>query len=252
MHNSAATVIKTLDYALFACDQNGYQHWVFILDDFSAPDQVAQVREHIDGRSNVMLVSVAEQFPEIERNPNLGLILNACLNQVALDVDYYLNLESDVYINEYTIPKLIESIERTGAPAACPIQFTPGREGYDFIFWGAGIIELNRLPDIFKTEQRPKWCNIGCLLIRGDVARDRRVRSDHEQFKLWCVDQDFVCQMAQLYGRPVYNPEASVVHVGRQSTRENYPDGYGWLVPEAVQRCDTKWADYIRGGLFAQ
>lgn len=247
MHNSAATVIETVFRAVASCEMLGIDYWILVVDDWSNPNAVAQVRQYIETNPKISLVRVADQFPETQVNPNLGLIVNACLDQVASDTDYYLNLESDVFLEPTTLKELLCGLDAVpDAPCVCPRQVTLGGQ-HDFIFWGSGI--MPELPEMLQKMQRPKWCNLGCLLIRGDVARNRKARVDSSLFNLFCVDGDLTCTIAQLYGRPLYWPGAVVTHVGRQSTREGQIGGH--TAHGAVARFDAKWTHYLAGGLFA-
>lgn len=256
MHNAGDCVIEALSSVFsFPSTRNGgeIQFWALVIDDFSSPDEVQKVRDWIaqsPWSKQISFVSLADQFPDLTSNPNLGLILNACLDQVALDTDYYLNLESDVQLQPSTLYTMLSYMEdMQDIPMTFPLYFAPdGR--IDFVYYGAGMLEPNADLGRFNNFCRPKWCNLGCLLIRGDVARDRRCRVEHEKFNLWCVDQDYTCQVAQHYGRPLFLPNARVLHKGRQSTREGEAGGYGHLVPQAVAQCDAKWASYLAGGLF--
>jgi hypothetical protein len=255
MHNAGACVVEAIKRIDSEMNLNAAIYKLLLINDWSTPEEMQKVRDFLmDNPRFQQIVKMGhsvELFPG-SPSPNLGKILNYCLDQMPEDYDYYLNLESDVYLQHGCLWHLMEAMRTTGAPMACPIQATPDGIGYDFIFWGAGIIEGHVFREsqqfrVLQSQQRPKWCNLGCLLVRGDVARDFRVRVD-EQFNLFCVDQDYTSTVAQAYGRPVYEPKARVVHVGRQSTREGQPGGH--RADDAVRRIDQKWAGYIQGGLF--
>lgn len=222
-----------------------------VVDDHSSVGELQILRGCQESNTaDCTIVSLAEEFPHLGSNPNLGFILNFCLSQVALDTDFYLNVESDVFLQPDTLIKLISECNTHSAPLACPTQSDASGENADFVFWGMGHIPWAHVPHELQTVCRPRWCNLGCLLVRGDVARDVRMRCDDQQFKLFCVDQDYTSTVAQKYGRPVFVPSARVVHMGRQSTREFEPGGYGHLAQSAVARIHAKWGNYAQGSLL--
>lgn len=260
MHNAATCVIEALIHAAAALDAVGADWGIQIVDDNSDPAELQRVRDYLfnDPTTDPLLagnvtISRGDLLWPSSPAPNLGKILNHCLTQVPPEADYYLNIESDVYLGTDTLRLLMEAMNETGAPMACPSQRTPTGD-FDFIFWGAGIVTGDQLSTVHQLQplmfrQRPKWCNLGCLLVRGDVARSTFAKVD-EQFTLFCVDQDYTSTVAQMFGRPVYEPKAIVTHVGRQSTREGQPGGH--TADDAVRRVDQKWAAYLAGGLFGQ
>jgi len=260
MHNAADCVIKTLEHAAAALQAVGAYWCIQIVDDNSDPAELQKVRDYLFNNpnvdrllaGNVSIAQAALLWPGSPA-PNLGRALNWCLKRVGPEIDYYLNIESDVYLQHDAVWNLIQAMEETGAPMACPRQLAYEHPGcYDFIFWVAGIISAEALeanPGFapLRSQSRPKWCNLGCLMVRGNVARSTFARVD-EQFTLFCVDQDYTSTVAQMFGRPVYEPKAIVTHVGRQSTREGQPGGH--TAHDAVLRINAKWSEYLSGGLF--
>lgn len=254
MHNAAYCVIAAIEHVKDAMQAIGAEWQLVVIDDNSDQAELDRVYTYLcrnRGFQTSAIIKGDTLWPTPA--PNLGRALNYCLNLVGTDADYYLNLESDIYLQPDCLHNLIVAMQETGAPMACPAQLAFNQPGfYDFIFWGGGIIsatQLSTVPQLqpLMFQQRPKWCNLGCLLVRGDVARNRQIRVD-EQFELFCVDQDYTSTVAQVYGRPVYEPRAIVTHVGRQSTREGQPGGH--TADDAVRRINQKWAAYLAGGLF--
>lgn len=250
VHNAADCAIEAIRRAKLSLNAAGADWQMLIVDDWSRPEEHEKLRAAVEGNTRISLGT--SQALGFGPNPNLGRILNYALDSMPEDCGWFWHIESDVMAHEDTLGKLLEGLCRVpDAPLAVPMQFSPDGRA-DFIFWGAGIVTKEQLSTVRQLQplmfpQRPRWTNLGCVLLRGNVARDSRCRGD-EQFQLFCTDGDWSATVAQHHGRPLYWPEAVVTHLGRQSTREGQPDGY--TAHDAVRRFDTKWAGYLAGGLF--
>lgn len=246
VHGNPELVLNSLHNAKIACDSIHAAPRFIIANDFSDPADIAQIQKGAKSKKyNLHIIDLHNYTPG--PNPNLALAVGLLLDSVAPNADLYLNMESDVLLHPATLLRLLIGMEETGCSWAFPMQLTPGGDG-DFVFWGVGTIPYGEIPPILEKTGRPKWCNLGCLLMRGDMARDQSIRPD-PVFKLFCVDTDYTAALAQKYTRPLYWPNAKVTHIGRQSSKEGQGI-YDHLLAPAVRAVDTKWAHYLPGGPF--
>jgi GT2 family glycosyltransferase len=246
MHGAAASVERALTFASRALDNIDAHYRFTIANDFSPPVEIDRIIAFASTlKAPVRFIHLADHVPG--PNPNLAVAVSLLLDNVGTDADYYLNLESDVMLQPYTLGALMHGMAEHDLPWAFPMQLSPDGKS-DFVFWAAGLIPQNKLPPILARPGRPKWCNLGCLLMEGWMARDRDVRPD-PILKLWAVDTDYTSNLAQTYGRPLYWPDAKVTHEGRQSSKEG-TGKYDYLLGPAVRYVDAKWAHYLPGGPF--
>jgi GT2 family glycosyltransferase len=174
--------------------------------------------------------------------------VNWLLDHVSEDADYYLNLESDVFVNPKVLDVMVSRIRDT--PDICmvfPKQVTVDRQYADFHFCQRGYIPVNEMPDDLTKDRYFNWTHFGCIMIRGEDARNPQIRVD-ERFKLFCSDQDFSLRIRQITGKHIlYTPEGHVMHVGHASSMEGQrpnPD------PECFKRIDGKWGNFmVQAGL---
>jgi hypothetical protein len=248
VHNNLPQAIETIGAAVDSCVLAGLDWKVAVTDDKSRVDE--QWNEFNAFMKGLGLAGRIVSRQRFCTNPNLGRILNRHLTLAHEDgFDYYLNVESDVFCRPGTVNSLLAAMRVHEAPVATCLQLTPGHR-LDLHYYGKGIIDQDDPQAQFWYQNlRPKWCNLGCLLVGRDVIVDRRCRVD-EKFVLWCVDGDFTAQVAQHHGRPLLTCETRVVHHGNKSTLEGSAGTYNHLIKPAVEYFDSKWADYLAGGLF--
>lgn len=249
VHGNWEITQRALTKAITSALHAGMTPTVSLWDDNSPDNRVTSPENRVDFGGFVD--KYIEHWHRSETNPNLGEALNWHISHIG-DADYYLNLETDVFLEPPTIRVLAQNIG--DSPAAGPLQVTwvpQGPKVADFRYYGAGFIPLDELAKYGVDKKRfVKWSNIGCLLIKGAVVRDPDIYSKSDIFKLWCVDTDFGARITRKYGPMVFCPDAKVEHVGQQSTKESTDGPYNHLLADAVKSVHAEHGVYLRGDVF--
>lgn len=152
-------------------------------------------------------------------NPNLSKILNHALDSMPKDADYFLFVESDVFLQEDCIHKLVKA--HGGNPKWGAVTPTFLGENELVLHTIPGCPHYGRSLDFVPKGARVPmaWSHLGCILVRPDVARHPDVRAD-EQFNLWWVDHDYALSIRQTGNEVVWVSEAVAVHRGSQSSSQ--------------------------------
>jgi GT2 family glycosyltransferase len=231
VHEALIHTLRAIDKVLIAA--RDFEVEFYIIDDHSSPATVEVLQEECE-RIHATLLP-----PAPTPAPNLGYNVNRLLDSVSPEADYYLNLETDVFVRADTLHILVEKLNsRNDISAVFPLQvkLTPEGMFFDFHFCLKGY--LRELPHELIYDCIFPWTHFGCLLVRGSDARNSEIRVD-EDFKLFCADQDYTMRLQQVTGGKVlYTPDTSVIHIGHASSREDEvanPD------PECFARIDRKW-----------
>lgn len=192
---------------------SGIDYKMVIIDDNSNMETKELLRKLSDRNMHLHVYHTEDYISH--PNPNLGWNVNFLLDQVEPDDDYYLHLESDVFINEDTIPQLIKTFTNyENTKVAMPIFYFPdNRINWANKWWYNDIQEINKFT--IQTWNYP----IGCFLIKSDIARNKNIRID-PGIRLWGVDIFFSEIMQKHYPNgSIYNPNASVMHYQSASSK---------------------------------
>lgn len=180
IHNALHVIKKSIPALIHCLNYHGINFQLIIIDDNSDSETKEYLRS-LNG-DNVKVFHTEDFISEA--NPNLSWNVNFLLDQVREDDDYYLNLESDVIVNEDTVPLLIGGLQGfKNAIAAHPILATEKKD----INYPVSPFDPSVTHTYIYMREPPTF---SCLLIRGEIARDRELRADIN-IKLWYADVDF-------------------------------------------------------------
>lgn len=243
VHNAMECTLRAIDRVLEACRANGWVYELHVIDDNSDPESNTRLRERlclVDGYYTLDTTQSLTPNPA----PNLAFNVNWLLDQVADDADYYLNLETDVFVNAGALHTLMTKLrDNVEVCMTFPKQITLDRQRADFYFCQRGYLPVGSLPEDLSNDRYFSWTHMGCTLVRGEHARNREIRVD-ERFKLFCSDQDYSLRLRQVTGGHIlYVASAHVMHAGHASSQEGMlpnPD------PECFARVDSKWCDMLK------
>jgi glycosyltransferase involved in cell wall biosynthesis len=242
VHNAIECALRAIDCVLNACKANCWDYELHVIDDNSSPENNTRLRERlclVDQHGFVTTQSLTSTPA-----PNLAFNVNWLLDNVAEDADYYLNLETDVFVSAETLELLRLRLEEN--PDVCmtfPKQLTLNGERADFHFCQRGYPLVGAMDDDLLTDRYFKWTHMGCTMVRGDHARNREIRVD-ERFKLFCADQDYSLRLRQVTsGHISYVASAQVLHAGHASSREGLTSNAD---PECFARVDSKWCEMLK------
>jgi len=176
-------------------------------------------------------------------NPNLGWSVNWALNQVTPEDDYFLHVESDVYLEPFCLQELIAGIGDTAM--AIPHYFSVCKRLATHSYPGCPAnVPINSMPKDSQI-QKVRWGHLGCMLLKGAVARDPSIRIDAETFRLWYADLDLCGSLASKGHRITLVPKAHVRHRGNVSSHAAPGGGNVWpgvlTAEEARERVNAKW-----------
>lgn len=242
VHNAVECALRAIDRVLEACRANSWAYELHVIDDNSDPSNYVRLRERLQLVDSYTLVTT--QSLTSTPAPNLAFNVNWLLDNVAEDADYYLNLETDVFVNANALNVLMTRLREN--PDICmtfPKQITSDRQRVDFYFCQRGYLPVGSLPEDLASDRYFPWTHMGCTMVRGEHARNREIRVD-ERFKLFCSDQDYSLRLRQATGGHIlYVASAHVTHAGHASSLEGIapnPD------PECFARVDGKWGEFMR------
>lgn len=178
-------------------------------------------------------------------NPNLGVGVNYLLDLVGDRHSHYLNLESDVeFYDHNALDALVRCLDET--PSACAAHALYINAERTNVFYGGESMDLRHPPldDIPEDMRRRRfvvWSHLSCLLVRGDVARDKRIRVDQDTFRLWYVDFDYCGSLEYHTGKRVmFEPDAWAVHYAHKSSGHRDWPGIDTF-EQARQKVQAKW-----------
>jgi len=248
VHNAVDCTLRTLDKLIWACKQNGWDIELHVIDDNSSNETHERLVERLRLIEDFPWELVTTQSFTDSPAPNLAFNVNWLLSNVSADADYYLNLETDVFVNPKVLEIMVQRIRDT--PDVCmvfPKQVTLNREYADFHFCQRGYIPVGEMPDDLTVDRYFNWTHFGCILVRGEDARNPGIRVD-ERFKLFCADQDYSLRLRQVTKQHIlYTPAGHVIHVGHASSMEGSkpnPD------PDCFDRINGKWHNFmVQAGL---
>ncbi len=241
VHNAVDHTLRAIDRVIWACQANCYLFDLNVIDDNSTREVNQRLLERLrlERSAKLMTTQALTENPA----PNLGFNVNRLLDEVKPEADYYLNLETDVFINPGTLKRLIERMEQNdGLCATFPKQLTADQQQFDFHFCQGGYPALDKLPEKWEQDCFFPWTHFGCLLVRGSDARNKDIRVD-ERFKLFCSDQDYTLRLRQMTGRNIlYVASAHVMHVGHASSLEGEAPN---PQPDCFKLINAKWDDFM-------
>jgi GT2 family glycosyltransferase len=240
VHNAVDCALRAIDRVLWAAQTNGYEVELIVIDDNSTFETHERLKERLRLLDSPYQLLKTQDFTD-HPAPNLGFNVNRLLDHIDLEADYYLNLETDVFVSPETLRLMVERMDTDESICATfPAQLRADRQSYDFFFCERGYPKLNELPEDLQRDRDFDWTHFGCLLVRGKDARDRHIRVD-ESFILFCADQDYTSRLKEVTtGRIVYVASAYAIHIGHVSSMEGQkpnPD------PECFERVDAKWGN---------
>lgn len=191
-NNKPECVIKSARHILNNCLSIGADAQLLLINDYSTPETIHQIKYAMPS------VKIVDIYSEHGTNPNLGRAVNIALNMVRPDDDYYWNVESDVYPQPGCLEALIDGLTKN--TDICAVRAEGG---------GTPAIPEKR-----------RWWHMTCLLVRGEHARDPRIRID-ETFRLWYADQDYGCTMNNVTGQlSLTITDAHMIHDGGASVNQ--------------------------------
>lgn len=240
VHDAIDCTLRAIDCVLGACQDCGWAYELHVVDDNSTPENHTRLEERL---SLVECTLVTTQSLIPNPAPNLAFNVNWLLDHVSEDADYYLNLETDVFVNSEALGILMTRLQECADVCMVfPMQLTPDRRRADFHFCRRGYPTVEALSPDLLAEMYFKWTHMGCTMIRGEHARDRAIRVD-ERFKLFCCDEDYSLCLRQVTGKHIlYVASATVLHAGHASSQEGMKSNSD---PECFSRVDSKWYDLL-------
>lgn len=176
-------------------------------------------------------------------SPNLGWNINLGMDQVTPEDDYLLIVESDVYLEPFCLRNLIQA----GKEVAIPQFFSRCKRLSTHSYPGCPAnVPIDELPQTILTQQTVKWGHLGCMLLKGDIARDTTIRIEADKFRLWYADFD-LCGQIKAHGHEItYVPSAHVRHRGNVSSHSG-PQGPIW--PGVMSPDEARGYVYRKWGL---
>jgi hypothetical protein len=193
---------------------NNYDFNFNIIDDNSNEETKDRLSE-ICKTHDINLYHTEDYITSV--NPNLAWNVNFLLNKVNPEDDYYLNLESDVYVEQDTIPKLIQGIKGR-ENKICAVHPMLYHEGINAINWAGGGFMPPIQPDFLKS-QYVQLTPFSCLLVLGEYARNPQIRVD-ERLRLWYCDYDFSMQIQKITGKKIwYTCLSKAIHLCNGSSK---------------------------------
>ncbi len=181
--------------------------------------------------SDISVATVTREFPEVEvvRLPeNIGF---AAANNVGIrrtSAPLILLLNSDTFVPEGAIDRLIERLEATGAVAAGPLLVNETRSPE--VSFGPMLSPLAEAAQRMRmrlaasnatlarlyvarhiSRERPvDWVSGACLLVRRAAAEEAGLLD--ERYFMYEEDVDFCAALRSRGGRVIFAPAAEVVH----------------------------------------
>ncbi len=244
VHDAIEYTLRTIDRLLWACNENGWEIELQIISDNSSIETFDRLMERLRLIGDIRWMLITTQSLIDSPAPNLGFNVNWLLNQVSENADFYLNLETDVFVNPRVLDIMVSKLRDN--PDLCmvfPKQITVDRQYADFHFCQRGYIPVGELPDDLAVDRFFNWTHFGCIMVRGEDARNPEIRVD-ERFKLFCADQDYSLRLRQVTGKHIlYTPEGHVIHIGHASSGEGSKPNSD---PECFARISERWDEFMR------
>lgn len=233
IHN-ALNVLKESIPALIHCLDYHYIDYQFIIIDDNSDNETKEYLKSLN-YDNVKLYHTEDFISDV--NPNLGWNVNFLLDHVREDDDYYLNIESDIIINEDTVPLLIGGLQKhQEAIAAHPILYKERKQNHFPIY------DFDRLSDSYSNIPIKYPPTFGCLLIRGEIARDKKLRAD-KNFRLWYADVDYNRFLMLKTNRPIllahYSHALHYLHSSSKGYLHQFPGVLG--IGRTLMYLNIKW-----------
>ena len=241
VHDAIDCTLRAIDCVAAACRELGWLHEIHVIDDNSTPENHSRLEERLRLLQDCKFVTTQSRISNPA--PNLAFNVNYLLDNVAEDADYYLNLETDVFVNAEALNLLkLRLEENSDVCMTFPKQLTPNGERADFHFCQRGYPLVGAIAADLVTDMYFRWTHMGCTMIRGEHARDKEIRAD-ESFKLFCCDQDYSLCLRQATGKHIlYVASAHVLHAAHASSREGLTPN---VDPECFARVDARWQDLL-------
>jgi len=198
-----------------------------------------------NGSTDGSIQFIRENFPQvrlIENGRNLRFAKGNNVGIRASEGEYVLILNPDTIIHDGTLDKMVEFADRHPKAGAfgCRVLNADG-SNQEYARPLSSILSewiqalclkpiaylsdsLN--PGIYvrwngETERTVGWL-AGCfILIRGDLLK--RLGGFDEQFFYYYEDQDLCCRLWNAGYSIIYTPEATITHLGGQSTIKRFP-----------------------------
>ena len=240
VHNAALSAVTAAYQILdnIFCCEAAWQ--LLVIDDHSNAEERA-ILEHL-GRMPGVRLAHTQDFIDTP-NPNLGWNVNWAMDQVTPEDDYFLHVESDVYLEPFCLRELVRGIG--DAAMATPHYFSVCKRLATHSYPDCiPNVPIELIPKDAPV-QTIKWGHLGCMLIRGDVARDRAIRIDADTFRLWYADFDLCGSIVSKGHHIVYVPSAHVRHRGNVSSHAAPGGGAAWpgvLTQDEARVCvQDKW-----------
>lgn len=223
VHNAALSTVVAAYQVLdnvFCCDAK----WQLLVIDDNSTEEERAILNRLGCMPGIRLVHT-QDFIDTP-NPNLGWNVNWALDQVTPEDDYFLHVESDVYLEPFCLRELVRNIGDAGM--AVPQYFSVCKRLSSHSYPGCPEnVPIDLIPKNAQP-QKVKWGHLGCMLIRGDVARDRSIRIDADTFRLWYADFDLCGNVASKGHSIVYVPTAHVRHRANVSSHAAPGGGPIW------------------------
>ena len=240
IHNAIDVAEKTIQLAANACIANNYDFQIIVVDDNSDQNTKNILSRLISYNKNIHIYHTEDYISN--PSPNLAWNDNFILNNVRDDDDYCLILESDVWIINSTIPCLIEGFNtHDNISAVLSAQLNPDRKTVN---WANGVwyenTDIKDIPKELIIDDYRTNIPIGCALLRGEIARNPKIRID-ETFTLWSCDDDFWHNLRYETNTNIlcYN-KSKVVHIAHKSSPA-YNDSF----LKSVNNFYMKWGKKI-------
>jgi glycosyltransferase involved in cell wall biosynthesis len=239
VHNAALSAVvaaySILDN-LFCCNAE----WQLIIIDDNSDFESRRILETLAKEPGVRLFHT-QNFID-KPSPNLGWNVNFALDKTTPEDDFFFHAESDIYLEPFCLRELINNIGDYAV--ATPQYFSVCKRLSTHSY--PGCTPNIPIEQECSQSQTVAWAHLGCMLIKGDVARDKTIRIESDKFKLWYADFDY-CGALKSKGYEIfYVPTAHARHRGNVSSHMApggvWPDA---LTPEEARAyVNSKWGNF--------